>query len=387
MQALLSWALLVASGYRADVSPRGTSVPPSGLTSDHATISGDPSSQFHGDSESTPQPAGETRYSVSVADEAIFAAGLRVPGQDKSNLLLVQPSFAYRRGDRWRVSTSLAVIAIGESHALLRVREAYAGYSAGDFDISAGKRLVRWGTGYAFTPTGILDPPRNATDPTDRLNLNEGREMVKADWIHGSSDVTVAWASAGLATRHRPGMRETFAARYNVLSHGFDTSWIVARDRGGATFAGANFTRVFGESVEVHGEFAHREGMAVLVGGKYTARSGLTWIGEFYTPPDTACYRPGGMPAGLGRQHYAFLRASKSRLRELPGWKEWDVSASIVVNLDDHSRIGVFDASRRFGNHLSAYLHATTPAGKQWQSQFGMLPYSALVSLGIRCQM
>ncbi|MBS1873239.1 MAG: hypothetical protein JSU00_08490 [Acidobacteria bacterium] len=335
------------------------------------------------------KPTGETRYSVSLADEGAFAGGLRIPGPDKGNLLLVQPSFAYRRGDRWRVSTSLALAAQtqGDTHARLRVKELYAGYSEGDFDFSAGKRLVRWGTGYAFTPTGILDPPRVATDPTDRLNLNEGREMVKADWIRGSNDVTLAWASAGLVTEHRPGMRETFAVRYNVLSHGFDTSWIIARDRGGPTFAGANFTRVFGQAVEAHGEFAYRDGAAVLLGGKYTLRSGLTVVGEFYTPPNTAYYRPAGMPATVGRQHYGFLRVSKSRLRELPGWKEWDLAASVVVNADDHSWIGVFDAERRFGNHVSAYAHALTPAGEQWRSQYGMLPYAALVSVGLRYQL
>jgi hypothetical protein len=345
-----------------------------------------------GDPQAAPadaKPAGEARYSVSLSDEGVFAGGLRIPGTDKGNLLLLQPSFAYKRGDRWRVSTSLALVSKTQdtTHVLLRVKEAYAGYSAGDFDFSAGKRLVRWGTGYAFTPTGILDPPRVATDPTDRLNLNEGREMVKADWIRGASDVTVAWASAGLLTQHRPGMRETFAARYNVLTHGFDTSLLVARDRGGVTTTGANFTRVFGQAVEVHGEFAYRDGAAVLLGGKYTAASGITVIAEFYTPPDNVYYRPAAMPASAGRRHYAFARVSKPRLRELPGWKEWDLAASIILNADDHSRIGVFDAERRFGNRFAAYLHALAPSGKQWRSEYGMLPYAALVSVGVRYQL
>ena len=150
----------------------------------------------------------------------------------------------------------------------------------------AGKRLLRWGTGYAFTATGVLDPPRVPTDPLDRLNLNEGREMFKADWLEGKHDVTFAWATGEL-WNHRPGMRETTAMRYNTLVYGFDTSVIFAQDRGGPALAGANFTRVLGESVELHGEFAWREQAAVLFGGKYTARSGWLIIGEFYTPPNT----------------------------------------------------------------------------------------------------
>src|SRR5207253_1623669 len=94
---------------------------------------------------------------------------------------------------------------------------------------------------------------------------------------------------------------------------------------GGRTFTGANFTRVLGQAIELHGELAWRERAAALFGGKYTTHSGVTAIAEFYTPP-----------AGM-RQHYGFLRVGKSRLRELPGWKEWDVTASVVSNLRQRS--------------------------------------------------
>ena len=330
----------------------------------------------------------ETRYAASLTEEAGMAVNLDTPEPDKGNLLLLSPSFSWRYAERWRFSTSLAAYARtqGDTHAILRVKETYVGYSAGDFDFSAGKRLVRWGTGYAFTATGILDPPRVATDPADHLNLNEGREMIKADWIHGKHDITFAWADAGLLSRHRPGMRETTAVRYNTLVDGFDSTLIVAHDRGGATFAGGNFTRVFGDRVELHGELAYRQGTAVLFGGKYTTASGITAIAEFYTPPNNAYYRNPAMPPSVGRPHYGFVRASKSRLRELPGWKEWDVSAGLVANLDDHSRIAVFDAGRRFGDHFYAYLRAQTPGGK-WHSEYGTIPYSALISVGVSFQM
>jgi hypothetical protein len=323
----------------------------------------------------------ETRYSVSLTEEGSFAGGLRVPGPSSGNLLLLQPSFAYKDGDRWRFATSLAALSDtgGDTHTQVRVREAFAGLSLGDFDFSAGRKLLRWGTGYAFTATGILDPPRVATDPTDRLSLNEGVNLVQGDFTKNGSDVTVVWADTGA--------RQTTAVRYNKLIDGFDTSVIVAQDRAGPSFAGANFTRVLGDRVELHGEFAWRQGAAVLMGGKYTTSSGVTFIGEFYTPPNTAFYRDPGLPASLGRQQYAFLRAGKDRLRELPGWKEWDVSASIVVNLTDGSRIGVFDAGRRFGDHFFLYTHGQVPAGKKWQSEYGSIPYSALVSVGVRFQL
>jgi hypothetical protein len=86
------------------------------------------------------------------------------------------------------------------------------------------------------------------------------------------------------------------------------------------------------------------------------------------------------------RQYYAFLYAGKSRLRELPGWKQWDLSASMVSNLDDRSYTAIFDATRRFGNHFSSYLHLEIPQGGK-ASDYGATPYTAANSVGIRFQL
>lgn len=324
------------------------------------------------------QPAPlETRAGLSLTDEGSSAAGLRVHDARNGNALLLQPSFAIRQGQRWRFSTSLAAVTAthGETRARLRVKETYFGYTAGDVDLAIGKRIVKWGTGYAFTPTGVLDPRRNAADPTDRLNLNEGREMVTADYVRGRHAFTAAWASGGVVQQHRPGMRETFALRYNAMIAGFDSSVVVAQERGRRMFTGVNFTRVVGEAVEVHGELAHRDAAAALVGGKFTARSGLSTIAEFYSaPPEN----------GRPRRQYGFVNVGKSRLRDRPGWKEWDVSAALVINLTDRSRIAIFNANRWFGNHLSLYGRAEVPAGKAWRSEYGMIPYAALIAAGFR---
>ncbi len=371
------------------------------------------------DNASVEKPKTVSRYALSIVEEGALYAGLRAPLPRAGNLLLLQPSFQYRRGERWRFSTSLAAVtnSYQETHAKLRVKETYFSVTAGDWDFAAGKRIVRWGTGYAFTPTGVLDPPRLATDPNDRLNLNEGREMATANWVHGRHSVTAAWASGGLLQTHRVGMRETSAARYNTMMAGFDAAVIYAHDRGGANFAGANFTRVFGEAIELHGEFARRTGSefisvpvlprplllphndrtAVLIGGKYTHRTGIGAIIEFYSSDSLLKVMPvpaSGVPAVLTgspsgfteRRHYAFARLGKSRLRELPGWKEWDVSFSVVAEVSDGTRVWIFDTERRIRNRFSLYTHSLLPSGKAWESEYGMIPYHALVSAGFRFQ-
>ena len=329
----------------------------------------------------------ETRYSVGVIDDATFYSSLPAHMPVALNRVLVEPSLGVKFDDRLTLSTSLIQVSTTHEDTATQVlaRETYAGLSAGDFDLSVGRKMVRWGTGYAFTAAGALDPPRVPTDPSDRLNLNEGRDMVKLDWVRGRHALSAAWSTAALA-RAGTHMRDTMAFRYNVLVHRFDTTLIAGNDRGGDSFGALTFTRVVRQAWELHGEGAWREQAAGLVGAKYIMNSGITFIAEFFTPPNIPYFRSNGASPTAGRQHYTFLNAGKTRLRELPGWKEWDVSGSIVADLDDRSYIAVVDVNRWFGKHLSSYMHLEIPAGSK-SSQYGAAPYTAATSLGIRFQL
>lgn len=327
-----------------------------------------------------------TRYSLSITDDATFYGNRSEPVPGVLNQVLVEPSFSLRYDDRLTFASSLIGLAstYSDNYTQLRVRETYADLSAGDFDFTLGRKMVRWGTGYAFTAAGVLDPPRIATDPSDRLNIEEGRDMIKADFVHGPHALSLAWSTASLAPASA-NLRDTTAFRYNVLVRGFDTSLIAGDDRGGVAFGALTFTRVFGQALEVHGEAVWREEAAVLLGAKYTV-SGIDFIGEFYAPPNIPYYRDMGISPLAGRQHYAFFNAGKARLRELPGWKEWSLSGSVVTNLDDHSYTAVFDVSRWFGNHFSSYVHMDVPRGNK-TSEYGSEPYATATSVGVRFQL
>jgi hypothetical protein len=339
------------------------------------------------DTPPAPEPRHDFRYSLALIDDATLYTNLQVPIPRVLNQVLLEPSFTLRFNQRWSFASSIVGLAdtYTDSFTQLRVKEAYAGLSAGDFDFMAGRRIVRWGTGYAFTAAGVLDPPRIPTNPTDRLNLNEGRDMLKADFVRGPHAITLAWSSAALAPV-AANLHDTTAFRYNVLVHGFDTSLIAGDDRGGDAFGGLTFTRVLGEAWEIHGEAAWREHEAILIGAKCTTTTGITFLGEFYTPPDIPYYQDVTLYPLNGRQRYAFFTAYKNRLRELPGWKQWDLSGAVVSNLNDRSFTAIFDANRRFGNHLSAYLHMEIPSGSP-KSECGATPYSTASSMGVRFQL
>ena len=328
-----------------------------------------------------------TRFSLAVIDDATFYSGLRESQPQVLNQVLVEPTLDLRYRNRLTFSTSLIGISSTYSDTTSKalVKETYAGLSVSDFDFTAGRKIVRWGTGYAFTAAGVLDPPRDPTNPSDRLNVNQGRDMIKADWMRGHHALTFAWSSAALAPAHST-LHDTAAFRYNVLVRGFDTSLIAGNDSGGDAFGGLTFTRVVGQAWELHGEAMWRAQPAALIGAKCTLHSGVTFIGEFYTPPNIPYYRDLSVSPLAGRQSYAYFGAGKNRLRDLPGWKEWNVSGAVVANLNDHSLVGVVDVSRWFGKHFTSYVHLEVPSGGK-TSDFGAAPYSTATSAGVRFQL
>jgi hypothetical protein len=365
-RALISVLLLLAPGLRAHAQVTQTQDPPS---------------------EEKPY---ETRYSFATINDATFYGDPQTPQPSILNQVLLELTFSLRYRDRWKFSTSLVGFlkttaerdSSSETNTRLNVKEAYGGFSEGDLDFTLGRKMVRWGTGYAFTAAGVLDPPRDPTNPTDRLNTNQGRDMIKADWVHGQHALTVAYSTDELAPAGST-LHDTTAFRYNVLVHGFDTSLIAGNDRGVDTFGALTFTRVTGQAWEIHGEAAWSEQGAILGGAKYATPAGVTFIGEFFTQPDTPYFRdmsPSHMP---GRQNYGFFNVSKSRLRERPGWKEWDLSGSIVTDFNDHSYTAVFDVNRWFGNHFSSYLHVEVPQGSS-KSEYGSAPNATATSVGVR---
>ena len=339
----------------------------------------------------TAKSASETRFSLALTNETSLLSGERVPIPDATNIALLQPSFSYKPGQRWHLSSNLTgeLSDNREISSRLLVRETYVGLSLGDFDFTSGKRILKWGTGYAFTPTGVLDPPRIPTDPTDHLSLNEGRELGSIAWTKGSSAITAVWSSAGLLDKHTFGVYDTAALRYNVLYKGLDSAVIYAHDHVRGDFWGANFTRVFGDGLEVHGEFAHRSTAAALFGINHTHSSGWGVIAEYYTAgagPDwiPIGQKPAQSPAS--RRHFYYARIAKSRLREIPGWKEWDVFTSIVGTFADGSWAIVSEVDRRLGHYFTAYGRVLLPGGSP-QSQFGAIPYDAFTSLGLKFQL
>src|SRR5579862_3615478 len=80
-----------------------------------------------------------TRYALAVIDDATFYSNVKEPLPKVLNQLLLEPTFSLKYRDRWNFSTSLIEneVTYADTAANFRVKETYAGLSAGDFDFLA----------------------------------------------------------------------------------------------------------------------------------------------------------------------------------------------------------------------------------------------------------
>jgi hypothetical protein len=169
-------------------------------------------------------------------------------------------------------------------------------------DLSVGREIVHWGTGYAWNPTGVVNPPKDPSDPGDRRSLFRGVDMATADFFVKGWDVTalgtpqIAWT--GKDGRHL--LSTGWATRAYRLIRGTDVAFTASGGSGLPNSQGLSLARVFGNALELHGEAAYlsntvrylprsedlvpvrRPHSEVLLGGQYTLRHNVNVVGEFY---------------------------------------------------------------------------------------------------------
>ncbi len=245
-------------------------------------------------------------------------------------------------------------------------------------DVTAGRVIEKWGTGYAWNPTSFIGPKKNPADPNDRLSAYTGLEMLKTDLFIRGTNVSL------YALQHA-----AFAARVYRLVDDTDVSLVLRHDRDG-TQQGIAVARVFGDALELHGEAARRK---LLLGGQYTFKNSVNVVAEVYRSGDGAtaadmrslCQLAAEgdlldanaryQPLQMGR-NYAFLRG------DLPFGKN-ELELITITNLRDRSSIVRATYSRKLTSRLNAYVIETEFTGKR-DSEFALIQIARQTIFGLR---
>jgi hypothetical protein len=290
----------------------------------------------------------------------IEADGTRAGGATgRSTIFVVAADSSWDSGGRVKLAGGLVASGSSKTSLSVQAREAYARISTTSWmDLEAGKRLVRWGVGYGYSPAGVLDPPRVPTDPSDRLGRNEGMPLARADLFRGDTSLTVAVASPTLwrdgAIPGTPS-RLVAARLRTVLAGGLEVAVIGSAAGNRRLSGGGTVTHVIGQRLEWHGEvLVHDRGAAVnaVAGLQYTL-PGVNVVMEYHRRGPSG---PAGGPAG----HLLFVRTARAGA-------DVTIAPELIVirALDDGTWTAVAGASWTVQRRLVFYARAmrrTAPA-------------------------
>lgn len=177
---------------------------------------------------------------------------------------------------------------------------------ASDFSLDIGKRVQRWGKGYAWNPVGFIERPK---DPSDPQTVREGFNMLSMEWTRTQEGVvrTIMFTPVLVPTYDElnPDFGKTErlnpAAKLYLLAWDTDIDLMWLAEGARPQSIGSDFSRNITTNLEVHGEWAHQYGMtqnyllpaggmmpqnrntdSYLLGIRYLTEHEVTWIAEYY---------------------------------------------------------------------------------------------------------
>ncbi len=185
--------------------------------------------------------------------------------------------------------------------------EAYASAKPNEnFIFEAGKKVMKWGKGYAWNPVSFIDRPKNPEDPEEAL---EGSTVATADYIRSFNGPlkTLTLTTAIIPVykyinaKFGEPRRTNFASKLYLLLYDTDIDFMVLTGQSRTTRYGFDFSRNLTTNLEVHGEFAavnnldamaiHANGqgyqtqsdaLSYLLGLRYLSEQETTYLLEYY---------------------------------------------------------------------------------------------------------
>ncbi len=327
-----------------------------------------------------------------------------------------------------RVLVSPVLTVDHNSKSKLALREATLNLSFGKLELTAGRAIIKFGTGYMFTPIGIVTPGKQVSDPEDFQRGRVGGDLVKLDYYTENFNLSATvfkknnWQNVALFAYGNIKGIDVYGILYYPEYHKLEYGFAVAT--------------TIGDAVEVHAEammfrrapvlhhlvyFADQPGMVYpqsplvqpqdgyykefLLGTNITVKQ-INIIAEYYhndwglkkqwwsrlkTHFDYNLNRTDGPPdflnvtadleilaqskRGLFRD-YLFLRAWKS-------YKNVDLSTIFFVNLADGSFLSLLQLDYSLSDRISAYIQPLYFSGKSG-SEFGASFYASSLQIGFR---
>ncbi|HEY2934346.1 MAG TPA: hypothetical protein VGK99_21600 [Acidobacteriota bacterium] len=210
----------------------------------------------------------------------------------------------YPESKSWKLHAKIRASGEWGRHSFSRVdlSELYINYSVSPWlDLQIGRVIEKWGTGYAWNPTGVVNPRKNPSDPNDRRSAYRGVDMVRADLFVHQWNVSLLAVPEIDWSGDEPGFVRSggWAVRGYRLIRGVDLSLTSSGGGSLPNSQGVSAAKTLGDALEVHAEAAafqdslryvpgserfvlqKRRHAELLLGGQYTFPRNVNLVAEY----------------------------------------------------------------------------------------------------------
>jgi hypothetical protein len=223
-----------------------------------------------------------------------------------------------------RTNTDLRQTHSGGSERTL-FQEAYGSIKpSSSLKVEVGKKVMRWGKGYAWSPVSFVDRPKDPDDPELAL---EGYIVAAADYIKSFDGPLKTFSFTPVLLPVYDGVNDGFgnkgklnvAGRFYFLLYDTDIDFLFLAGGSRSDRYGFDFSRNIDANFEIHGEFAYirnqqknvldtagksrlveTDARSTLVGIRYLTTFDLTAIVEYY-------HNDAGFGGDDMKNYYAFI--------------------------------------------------------------------------------
>ena len=174
-----------------------------------------------------------------------------------------------------------------------------------NYSVDIGKRVQRWGKGYAWNPVGFIERPK---DPSDPQTVREGFNMVSMEWTKTLNGDLRTLTLTPVVVPTYDELNPDFgpegslnpAAKLYLLAWNTDIDMLWLGKGAKPQSVGLDFSRNISSELEIHGEWAHQYAVekntlessgstvlstanpdSYLLGARYLTEHEVTWIVEY----------------------------------------------------------------------------------------------------------
>lgn len=172
--------------------------------------------------------------------------------------------------------------------------------------VDLGKKVFKWGTGYAWNPVGFIDRPKDPNNPEEALEgyIGASLDLIKSfnrplQTVALTTVVLPVWEDVNEDFGERDNIN--LAAKLYMLYRDTDIDFVIFTGNSRSTRYGFDFSRNLASNFEIHGEFAYltnikqnflsqngtitqreRSAKRYLLGLRYLTENDITTIIEYY---------------------------------------------------------------------------------------------------------